>query len=310
MGTQGLTCDNLVRADVATADGRLAVAGVDGDPELLWALRGGGGNFGVVTSFEFRLRDPGQILGGYLKYPLNATEAVLRHVSELSATAPDELEVFVLVRAHDPTVAPTPAEVSVGICWTGDASVLERILLPLRRDPALTSDNVGPISYPDIQAMSGRLPFGLRHYWKGHFLGQLGDSSIAGIVDALAYPPGSLGGVLLEAVRGAARHEPEGGSAFGHRTAAWNVTALGIWADPGLDDTMIAWARRLADRLEPDSLGAGYANYAPVDETPERVLMTFGHQRYRRLAEVKRRYDPDNRFRFNLNIPPAPTSPA
>lgn len=307
MGTQGLTCDNLVRAEVMTSSGERVVAGVDGDPELLWALRGGGGNFGVVTTFEFQLADPGQITGGSLVYPLRAAELVSRRVAEVAATAPDELSLFIVIRVHDDAIAPTPSEVSVGIAWTGHPGKLDAVLAPLRQGMPLASDSIGPMSYLDIQAMSGRIPFGLRHYWKGHFLRTLGEPSIAGIVEALDGPPGAMGAVLIESIRGVARREPEGGAAFGQRAANWNATALGIWADPAQDELQVAWARRLADRLRPDSLaGAGYANYAPVDETPERVQATFGPDRYHRLAAVKRRYDPDNRFRFNLNIPPGP----
>ncbi|HEY6013510.1 MAG TPA: FAD-binding oxidoreductase, partial [Candidatus Limnocylindrales bacterium] len=131
MGTQGLTCDNLIRAEVVTATGELVVAGPDGDPELLWALRGGGGNFGIVTSFEFRVADPGPIHGGYLRYPIGATAQVLERVAALSEAAPDPLQVFVMAGIHDDRVG-GPSEARVGIGWTGDAEELRRLLRPLR----------------------------------------------------------------------------------------------------------------------------------------------------------------------------------
>jgi FAD/FMN-containing dehydrogenase len=153
--------------------------------------------------------------------------------------------------------------------------------------------------------MSGRLPFGLRHYWKGHFLRQLDEAVIGALVESLATRPDQSSVLLLEAIRGATHTEPEGGAAFGQRAATWNASALAIWDDPALDDEHIGWARASADRVAVGTLsGAGYANYAPVDETIERVRLAFGTERFARLARIKRTYDPGNRFRFNLNIAP------
>jgi FAD/FMN-containing dehydrogenase len=145
----------------------------------------------------------------------------------------------------------------------------------------------------------------LRHYWKGHFLRALDEPVITGVVDAMASRPGGLSMLLFEAIRGAARQEPEGGTAFSQRNAAWNGSALAIWDDPALDDAQVIWARYAAERLEIGSLtGAGYANYASFDETTERVRLSFGNDNFARLAKIKARYDPGNRFRFNLNIGP------
>ena len=156
--------------------------------------------------------------------------------------------------------------------------------------------------------MSGRLPFGLRHYWKGHFVRELDEPTIAAVVEGLGRVAGSSF-ILIEALTGAARGEPAGGAAFGQRAAGWNISGIAIWEDIGEDDRHIGWSRAFADALRPSSLtGAGYANYSPVDETPERVRAAFGPERFARLARVKRRYDPDNVFRFNLNIPPAPAN--
>ena len=307
LGTRGLTCDNLVRAEVVTADGELVVAGPDGDPELLWALRGGGGNFGVVTSFEFRAADPGPIVGGYIRYPVDETERVLRTVAEMAESGPDGLELMVEIGAHDDARAEEPAKVKVGVAWTGGADEADRMLRPLRRVLPVIDDDVGPKSYLEIQAMSGRLPFGLRHYWKGHFLHVLDDAVITAVVDSLAAPQGARGGILLESIHGAAHLEPEGGAAFGQRLATWNASALAIWEDRADDERQIGWARAVTDRLGTRSYsGAGYANYSPADETAERVRLAFGPERFDHLVAVKRRYDPTNRFRHNLNIPPQP----
>lgn len=306
IGTQGLTCDNLVRAEVVTASGEQVVAGADGDPELLWALRGAGGNFGVVTMLEFSLAEPGPIIGGNVGYPINETEHVLGTLAEVMNAAPDQLEIMVDVRIHDNAVTPdAPSQVELGVAWTGSSGDLDQLLRPLRDGPTVLSDDVAPVTYLQLQAMNGRLPFGLRHYWKGHFLLALDDAVIGGVIDSLAAAPGARGLILLEPIHGAARTEPEGGAAFGQRLAGWNGSALAVWEHEANDADQINWARATADRLGAGSLtGAGYANYSPVDETAERIRLAFGPDRYARLQTVKRRYDPENRFRFNLNIAP------
>jgi FAD/FMN-containing dehydrogenase len=303
-GLAGFTCDNLIRAELVTAAGEKVVAGADGDPDLLWALRGGGGNFGVVTSFEFRAIDPGPIIAGYIHYPISAVKQVLRQLAAMAQSAPDALELTAQIGPHE-EVPDGGLTVRVGICWPGDVSAAADLLRPLRAGLPTISDTVGPMEYPDVQDMSGRMAFGLRHYWKGHFLRGLDEAIIGAIVESMAARPAGSGMILLEAIRGAAHTEPEGGASFGQRAANWNASALGIWDDPALDDSHIAWARASADRLAVGSLtGAGYANYAPVDESIERVRLAFGTERFTRLANIKARYDPGNRFRFNLNIAP------
>jgi FAD/FMN-containing dehydrogenase len=307
-GVQGFTCDNLVRAEVITAAGEKVIASADGDgdPDLLWALRGGGGNFGVVTSFTFRAIDPGQILAGYITYPFSAVKQVLRQVADVASTAPGALELTVVV---GPSERANPGGddifVRVGVCWPGDPEIAREVLSPLLTALPALDDDIRQMEYPEIQDMSGRLPFGLRHYWKGHFLRGLDEPVISGIVDAMATRPGGHSMLLFEAIRGAARDEPEGGAAFNQRTATWNGSALAIWDDPADDDAQVMWARHAAEQLGVGSLhGAGYANYASFDETNERVRLAFGIDAFARLARIKGRYDPGNRFRFNLNIAP------
>jgi hypothetical protein len=267
-------------------------------------LRGGGGNFGVVTTFEFRAIDPGPILAGYIHCPVSAVKQVLRQLASLAESAPPALELTAQIGPHEEVVA-DGLSVRVGVCWPGDIAEGTEVLRPLRAALPAISDSVGPMEYPAVQDMSGRLTFGLRHYWKGHFLRTLDESMITAIVDSLAARPASHSFILLEAIRGQAHTEPDGGAAFGQRAATWNASALGVWDDPTLDDSTIAWTRATADRLGAGSLtGAGYANYAPVDESIERVRLAFGTERFARLAAIKARYDPGNAFRFNLNIAP------
>jgi FAD/FMN-containing dehydrogenase len=310
MGTAGLSCDNLVRATVVTADGSIVEAGEAGDPELLWALRGGGRNFGVVTEFEFALHPLGPIYVADLALPLDRSREGLEAVAELARTAPPELVLVV--------VGPTTAERSLETAPQGPRDFLrfsavyhgpladaEDAVRGLRAVPEM-SGAFEPITYPELQAISGVLPFGLRHYWKGHLVRDLDATAIDAVIEAVTHAPGAFSILLLEAITGVARTEPAGGAAFGQRQARWNITALGIWEDPVEDAEQIAWARRTADAIRPASLsGAGYGNYASADETAERVRASFGTERFERLSRVKRRYDPDNTFRSNLNIPPA-----
>jgi FAD/FMN-containing dehydrogenase len=310
MGTGGLTCDNLVGATVVAADGSVAIAGDGGDLELLWALRGGGGNFGVVTEFVYRLHPLGEIHVGAFAVPLADAAAGIERVAAIQREAPPEL-LFFIVGPTTETRPDNDAEAAGPRDWVrlfgvyhGSFGDAESAFEPVRSVPNL-SGGIVPLTYPELQAISGLMPFGLRHYWKGHFVRDLDGQAIAGIVAGMASATG-LSFLLLEAITGRGRIEPAGGAAFGQREARWNASALAIWEDPAEDDVQVAWTRHVADDLAASSLtGAGYGNYAPIDETAERVRAGFGSERFERLAQVKRRYDPDNVFCFNHNIPPA-----
>ena len=310
MGTAGLTCDNLLRAEVVTADGSVVIAGEDGDPELLWALRGGGGNFGVVTEFEYGLHALGPLHVGRFAVPLAEAAAGLRAAAALAREAPRELVLFVVgpttrERPVDGIEAGPSDHVRIAAIYQGSLDDARAVVTPLTTIPGVSGDLVA-MTYPELQASSGILPFGLRHYGKGHFLRDLEGAAIDAVVDGMGVAGAAHSFMLMEAMTGKARVEPSGGAAFGQREARWNVTALGIWEDPKDDAVQIAWARRVADALSPLSLtGAGYGNYAPADETAARVQASFGAERFARLRAVKRRYDPTNVFRFNHNIPPA-----
>ena len=308
MGTAGLSCDNLVGVDVVTADGSVVVAGGAGDPDLLWALRGGGGNFGVVTAFEFALHHVAPVWVAVVRVPLAATGAALEAIAELAREAPNEAMIFASGPVMLEPSAPggtDPMAFKITVAYQGRQEAAERFIVPLRGLPVIDA-SLTSMSYRELQVMNGRLPFGLRHYWKGHCLRDLEASAIDVITATVQERPAPPSILLLEAITGAARHEPAGGAAFGQRAARWNVSALAIWTDPADDARQVAWARAVAEGLRPASLtGAGYANYASADESTERVLAAFGPERFARLAEVKRRYDPTNVFRANLNIPPA-----
>lgn len=303
MGVAGLTCDNLVRAEVVTPGGDLVVASDDGDgdPELLWALRGGGGNFGIVTAFEFALHECGPMLGGHVAFALRDTEAVLAGCAELAREAPDELVIQAALRVGSEHVAPSCV---VLFAYAGPPDAGKPHAAAIRDLAEPLDEDIAPMSYQQVQAMNGLLPFGLRHYWSGHFVADLEPVTI----DALAGRfdnPGGRDLVLLESVTGLARRIDPDTAAFPARDARWNVTALSIWTDPARDADQIAWARGTADAMAPWSLfGDGYVNYAPHDQPTHRLQAAYGPERWERLRTVKQRYDPGNTLRFNPNITP------
>jgi FAD/FMN-containing dehydrogenase len=301
MPIAGLTCDNLVAAEVVTADGSVVTASADYDADLLWALRGGGGNFGVVTTFTYQLTPVRPMWGGTISYEGAAAARVLARVNELVAEHPRAMMPAFGI-AMDPELGPS-VRFLVGIVDGSDPAPIEAAL---RRDLPVTSDDLGPKSYLELQALAGILPFGLRHYWKGHFLRELSVGTFQALVDSISADDAvGLAFILLEGIVGAGRIEPAGGAAFGQRAATWNASALAIWESPDEDEKAIGWARRVADIVAPASLtGGGYVNYSPVDESADRVKAAYGADRYTRLVAVKRRLDPDNVFRFNHNIRP------
>lgn len=301
IGSAGFACDALVGAELVAADGEIRQVDADHDPELLWGLRGGGGNFGVVTRFRYTLLPVGPLFGGNITYPVESAAEILRLAFETRDAAPDELTLQIVVGRTDEAAA---MECSVAVAWLGDAASGERAVRRFRERPDVLVDSLRPMTYLELQAMNEPMPFGMRHYWKSHFVGRTDDALIDAIVGAASRIP--MGLVLVETIHGVAHRIPEEHAAFGARRALANVSALAIWMDPDRDAEEIAWARDSAAAFAPFSLqGGGYLNYAPADEPPARVEAAFGAERFARLRALKRRCDPDNRFRFNANIPPA-----
>jgi FAD/FMN-containing dehydrogenase len=298
-GSCGLTCDNLLAADLVTADGRQVRVDQLQEADLLWALRGGGGNFGVVTAFEFQLHDVRTIVGGQLAYRREATDEALRRTLQIMTNAPPELSLM-------PELSVRQDALIVTACYRGATADADELLLPLRSGIVPTRDTVRPCSYLDVQDASDLTPFGLRHYWKGHFVRDIPELLLQATIDDFVEAR-MLGGILIEPIVGVARHEPPGGSAFGQRAASYNVSALATWEDPDEDADRIAWARSYAAALESVSVsGGGYLNYS-TEETGERVHAAFGDEKFSRLVAIKTKWDPDNRFRFNHNVAPSPS---
>ena len=295
----GLTCDNLVGAELVTPGGAVVRADPEQNPELLWGLRGGGGNFGVATRLEFRLHPLERVVGGPLTYGGSGVSAALRRFRDLAAGSPGDLSCSAVLTVDD-TRAPM---LIVAPCYTGPDTDPEA-LRALRSEPGLVADGVRAHSFLDQQHVFDS-PYGEnRNYWKGHFVRELPDELIDELmrrIAALGRPPGE---VLIESLHGAPKDADAGGAALGFRDAAFNISAMAGWQDPELDDEYIAWARDTAAAIEPWSVSGGYANYMQADEPIERVRAAFGDDAFERLRALKGLYDPDNILHRNQNIPP------
>jgi FAD/FMN-containing dehydrogenase len=299
IGLYGLTLDNLRAATVVTADGRVVRASENENRELFWALRGGGGNFGVVTDFTFALHPVGQLLGGLLVYRMEDAQAAVSVWKEVMAEAPDELACFAQV-FRSPLNGRNGALVSVA--YFGDVSEGREAIRRLTTEVEPAHDGVRPMYYAELQEIFGRLPFGLRNYWSGRFLRELSDEVVQLTVETFADDE-AMGGVLLEPMHGAATRVAPDATAFAGREAKYNATFIGVWTDPTDDERWIGAARTYSGALAPWGIGGGYLNYAS-ELSGESLETEFGSQRFERLRAVKRELDPANLFRFNHNIQP------
>jgi FAD/FMN-containing dehydrogenase len=298
-GRHGLACDNLIGAEVVTADGRILAVGPQDHPDLLWGLRGGGGNLGVVTSFTSRLHPIGPVLAGGLCYPWAATADVLRFHHEFMASAPDELTSAVSL-AVGPSGEPA---LSIAVCWCGPPDQGEAVLRPLRAFEKPTTDDIAPVPYLTWQsAPDAGFPLGRLHYWKSGYLRRLTDVAIDTLVEAaMRMPPGSSG-IGLQGLRGAASRIAPDATAFPHRAPQDDLLILAQWEDDRDSASIIAWARDAFTAMRPHLEDAVYVNNLGV-EGPDRVLAAY-RGNHRRLAEVKHTYDPTNVFRMNQNVAP------
>jgi FAD/FMN-containing dehydrogenase len=294
----GLTCDNLFGAEIVTPDGAVIRATQDENPELLWGLRGGGGNFGVVTQMEFRLHPLDRAVGGVLTYRGKGVREALRRFRDVAARSPGDLSCQAGL-SLDESLAPT---LVVMPCYTGSNADPEE-LRALRSAPGLVDDDVRAHTFLDQQRVIDSAYGAYRHYWKGHFVRELPDELLDELLErivALGRPPG---GILIESLHGAPKNTDAPTGVVGFRHADFNVSAQAVWQDAELDEESIQWARDTATTIEPWSFGGGYVNYMQADEPIERVRAAFGVEAFERLQVLKRRYDPNNVLRRNQNIP-------
>jgi FAD/FMN-containing dehydrogenase len=307
----GYTVDNLLSVDIVTADGQLLTASESENPDLFWGTRGGGGNFGVVTSFELRLHPIGPtILGGMLLYPASMAAAVLRNFRDVMADAPDEVGSGVaLLTAPPREFVPEPVRgqpvVGVIVCYAGPVEEGAEALRPLRElgPPAL--DTVGPMSYLALQQLiDPGYPAGMRNYWTGDFLSGLPDEAIEIMCRSHLSKPSGLTQILTLPGGGESARVPDGTMAIGQRQAPFNIHITSLWPDPAGDDANIAWTRELSAAISPFTTGRVYVNFIG-DEGEDRIVAAFGSEGYARLQALKDRYDPDNLFRSSQNIKPS-----
>lgn len=295
----GLTCDNLVGAEIVTPDGSLIPVSPHENPELLWGLRGGGGNFGVATRVDFRLHPLDGVVGGVLQYRGKVVRDVLRRFRDLVSRSPTDFTCQAVL-ALDESLTPS---LVVAPCYTGGNGD-SRELRDLRSASGLVGDDVRARSFLDQQLVFDS-PYGEnRHYWKGHFVRELPDELIDDVLQRVidfGHPPVH---VLFESLHGAPKDADEDLAPLAFRHAAFNVSAMAVWSDPAADWQHIEWARSTAAALEPWSYAGAYANYMQADEPVERVRAAFGDEAFERLRELKRRYDPLNVLCRNQNIPP------
>lgn len=296
----GLACDTLLSVEIVTADGRLLTASADENPDLFWGVRGGGGNFGVVTSFEYQLHPVGQLLAGVLFYPLEMASDMLRFYREATRTAPDELTLWAILLSG-PDGAPMAA---LFVCYNGVGEAAEAAVRPIREFGPPLEDHVGPMSYRDVQTMfDAAFPAGNQGYWKSSFMGEISDEAIEGIVDRFASVPSSHSAVLIEHLEGAVSRVGNDATAFVHRDAPYSFLIVSVWSDPADSDRNIRWTDDIWQAAQSSSSDGVYVNYLG-SEGQDRVKAAYGNN-YDRLAALKATYDPTNLFRVNQNIAPA-----
>src|SRR5436309_5119241 len=301
MGKHGLSVDNVISADVVTADGQFRKASATDNPDLFWALRGGGGNFGVVTSLEYRLHPVTQVLGGMVIYPLDQARDVLRFYRYFGATLPYEAEAYAAL-----LTAPEGMPVAALILgYNGPIAEGEKVLAPARRFGKPVADVVGPMPYAARQRMldDPNATHGLQRYWRSALTEQISDGLIDVMVEGASSFSSPMSALLLFHMHGAATRVPPTATAFAPRRAQYDFDAIGQWADGGQYATHIAWVRALWTMLEPHLQGSAYVNHLAADDRPEKVRASFGAN-YGRLRTLKAVYDPKNLFRVNANIAP------
>jgi FAD/FMN-containing dehydrogenase len=302
MGKHGLAADNLVGAEVVTAGGE--VLGVDeaSAPDLLWALRGGGGNFGVVTAFTYRLHPVATVTGGLIAHPLDAAPDVLRFYREAVAGVSDDLTVFAgLVHAPDGSGHKLAAMV---VCHLGEPEDAQRELAPFMGFGSPLVTQVGPMPYPVMNTLlDGGYPKGALNYWLSSFTNGLSDALIDTAVERFASIPSPMSAVLIEHFHGAVTRVDPTATAVPHREPGWNLAILSEWTDPAHTHANVAWTRETHAALKPELSDRRWLSYLGDDEGEDAIRAAYGPN-YDRLRQIKRRYDPDNVFHLNHNIAP------
>jgi hypothetical protein len=293
----GMSIDNLLSGQVVTVDGKVLTASADQNDDLFWALRGGGGSFGVVTSFEFQAHPVRTVLGGLLLYPRGMAIEVIRHFRDYMASAPDELTAYAAL-LHGPDGSPL---VGVIACYCGSVADGEGVLKPLRSFGSPIVDRIQAMPFPEMQSLLGpSFPDGNQNYWKSTLQRELPDEAIARIVEHANRLRSPLSFVVLEYYGGAAGRVSREATAFPHRDLPWDILFLAQWTDPAETNMHREWARAGEEILRPFSQNAHLLSALDVEK--EAVIKTAFGQNLSRLAAVKKKYDPSNFFRANPDM--------
>jgi FAD/FMN-containing dehydrogenase len=303
MGKHGLAADNLISAEVVTASGDVVHASTDEDRELLWGLRGGGGNFGVVPWFEYRLHPVGRVTSGIAAHPVERAREVLQFFRDVSSSGPDELTLDGgLLHAPDGSGVPLAAIIA---CHCGSLAEGAAGTRAIKGFGSPLVDTIGPASYVETNTtiFDPGFPRGTRNYWKSSFLAELSDAAIDALIAQFAVCPSTMSGLVLEHFHGAATRVGVGETAFPQRRQSYNLLIVSQWLDPKDDEKNLAWARATYDALRPHMARESYANYQTDDQTQDAVARAYGPN-YARLVALKNRLDPTNVFHLNNNIRP------
>lgn len=304
----GLSLDNLVSADVVTADGQLLVASENENADLFWAIRGGGGNFGVCTSLEYKLHPLQNVYWGPMFYEIEETENILRFYRDYIKDAPEAMGAFPAFQIAPPLpFIPEDRHgdmfVAIVACWSGDPEEGERQFKAFHDVAEVKAEMVGPVPYPAINAAFDDLfPKGIREYWKGNFVKELTDEAIAAHVKHGPNAPTVSSTMHLYPINGACHRVDADATAFGHRDANFSMVIIAASGDPSEDEANTKWVRDYSNAIAPHSEVGGYVNFMDEDDD-ERVRANYGGN-FDRLVDIKRKYDPDNLFRVNQNIVP------
>ena len=305
MAKHGLAADNVESVELVTADGDVRTASAEEDPDLFWALRGAGANFGVATTIQYRLHPLEQVTGGLAAHPFDAAADVLAFYRDFTTELPDELTVYCgLIHAPDGSGTPLAAIV---VCHSGETSQAENDLKSLLDfgSPALVQ--IGPMPYPAINTMlDAGYPKGSLNYWKSSFLRELSDDAIRTAIEAFPSCPSPMTGLLFEHVHGAVTRVGVAETAVQHREPGYNLVMTSVWPDPSQTDANVSWTRETYAALEPYFVNRRYVNYLSEDDLGEAARSAYGPN-FDRLAQLKARYDPENVFHLNLNVQPAAT---
>jgi FAD/FMN-containing dehydrogenase len=307
--TCGLTIDNLLEVDMVLADGRFVTASANANQDLFWAVRGGGGNFGVVTSFLFRLHPISMVYAGPMLWPLEQAAEAMRFYRDYILTAPAEMNgwfAFLTV----PPAPPFPEELQMkkmcGVvwCYTGPLDQAEKVFRPIRQFGPPALDFVGPLPHPALQGMFDALfPPGLQWYWRADWVKDLSEEAIAQHVKHGSQLPTWQSTMHLYPISGAPKRVGKNDTAFSYRDANWGMVIVGVDPDPANNEKMISWAKAYSEALHPYTAGGAYINMI-MDEGQERVKAAY-RDNYSRLVEIKTKYDPTNFFHVNQNIKPS-----